>query len=176
MKAKHIVILIACILGLFALVALFGLATDGFRTVSDMSLTKVNPDNLIKLESYVVTEIEDDKATGYTLEITDDGLIKISGENESETATKIAVQNVSLQATEYYFSSGASVDKDKYIVTIENADGSVVFDNKDEGVIEIETADTYTVYINIEPGVEINETFSLVLVEGSEKASFFVVK
>lgn len=174
MKVKNIVIIIVAILLVVALVAVIGVATDGLTSFSGMSIKKVNPDNLIKLEDYDITEIEDDKATGYIIDITDDGEIKIKGENEAETAVKLAVQDVTLQAQEYYFATGADCDDDTYFVTIENADGSVIFD--EEGVIEVETADTYTVYINIEAEAEINETFSLVLVEGEEKQSFFVLK
>lgn len=174
MKIKHAVIIIVSILAIVFLVAMIGVATDGLTSFSNMTLKKVNPDNLIKLDSYKLVEIEDDKATGYTIDITEDGEIKIKGENESETAVKLSVQDVTLQAEDYYFSSSAKVDDKTYYVTIENADGTVIFD--EEGVIEVETAGTYTVYIIIEAETEINETFSLVLVEGEEKQNFFVVK
>ena len=171
---KKIGVILACIALLAVLVALIGVATDGFTSFKNVSIREPNPDNLISLENYTLVEIEDDKETGYTVAIDDDGVISINGENEAETAVKLAVQNVVLEAgKEYTLSSGAKTSNKTYFVTVENADGSVVFE---EETFEVETAGTYTVYITIEGETEIDDTFELVLVEGDKAVSFYTVK
>ncbi len=171
---KKIGVILACIALLAVLVALIGVATDGFTSFRNASIREPNPDNLISLENYTLVEIEDDKETGYTVAIDDDGVISINGENEAETAVKLAVQNVVLEAgKEYTLSSGAKTSNKTYFVTVENADGSVVLE---EETFEVETAGTYTVYITIEGETEIDDTFELVLVEGDKAGSFYTVK
>ena len=171
---KKIGIILACVALLAALVALIGVATGGFTSFKNASIREPNPDNLITLDNYKVVEIEDDKETGYTIAINDDGVITIKGENEAEDAVKIAVQDVVLEADkEYTLSSGAKTSNKTYFVTVENADGSVEFE---EETFEVETAGTYTVYITIKGETEINETFELVLIEGDKAGSFYTVK
>lgn len=171
---KKIGVILACVALLAALVALLGVATEGFTSFKNASIREPNPDNLITLDNYKVVEIEDDKETGYTIAINDDGVITIKGENEAEEAVKIAVQDVVLEADkEYTLSSGAKTSNKTYFVTVENADGSVEFE---EETFEVETAGTYTVYITIKGETEINETFELVLIEGDKAGSFYTVK
>ena len=173
-KLKNFLIIAGSIAAIVFLIAIFGVATDGFKTFSDMSLTTVNPDNLICVDDYVLVEINDDKDTGYTIDITDKGEIIIKGENEAETDAKIAVQAVTLKAEEYTITSNADCSSKTYFVTIENADGSVVFDADD--TFEVEEAGEYTVYINILAGEKIDDSFEIVLVPGDKEAPFFVVK
>ena len=171
---KKIGVIVISVALLATLVALIGVATEGFTSFKNPSIREPNPDNLITLDNYKIIEIEDDKETGYTIAINDDGVITIKGENEAEEAVKIVVQDVVLEADkEYTLSSGAKTSNKTYFVTIENADGSVEFE---EETFEVKTAGTYTVYITIKGETEINETFELVLIEGDKAGSFYTVK
>ena len=173
-KLKNIFLIIFASLAIILSIGMIGLATDGFKTTQDMSLTTVNPDNLIQVDEFTVKEIEDDKTFGYTLEISKNGEIVIEGENETESDAKIAVQKVSLQAKEYTITSNANCDDKTYFVTLENDEGSVKIEADD--TFEIETAGEYTVYINICKGEKIDDSFEIVLVEGDKEAPFFVLK
>lgn len=171
---KKIGVIVISVALLAMLVALLGVATNGFTSFRNASIKEPNPDNFISVDNYTVVEIEDDKETGYTLAIDEDGVIIIKGENESEEAVKIAVQEVVLSADkEYTLSSGAKTSSKTYFVTVENADGSVVFE---EETFEVKTSGTYTVYITIEGETEISDSFELVLVEGDKSGSFYTVK
>lgn len=173
-KLKNSLIIVGSILLIVFLIGVMGIATDGFKTVKDMSLTTVNTNNLLSVDEYTVTDVESKDAYGYTIDVTEDGEIAIEGKNSTETDAKIAVQTVSLQAKEYTLTANAKCDDDTYFVTLENADGSVKIEADD--TFEIETAGDYTVYINIKAGEKIDDSFEIVLVEGEKAEPFFTIK
>ena len=176
-KLKTFFIILGSVLLSVFCVVLIGVASDGFdnwRNPQEWSLTEVNPNNIMGVANYTIESTENDEAD-IKVTVTEDGEIKIIGKNEAEEVVKLAVQSVVLQADTYNLECHAETSNETYFVTIEAGEGedAVVIE---EGKFTVDVAGTYTVYITILPGVEIDETFSPVLVKGEKAQDFFTLK
>ena len=169
-----IIIIIVCVLLTFALCTLFGFLTNGTWNVNDMELRSVNEDNLIKVDSYDVEDLN--TGLGYTIDVTENGQIKISGENETEESQQIKVQELTLAKGTYTFSSGVKgTSKNGYNMAIVIGENTYYADFGTDSTFTVEEEATVTVYINIGAKTECNVTFSPVLIEGEEAGDFFVI-
>lgn len=166
-------IIAICVLLSTAVLGIIAGVTDGFQ---DFEMREVNEDNLINVDNYIAT-LEDKRTDGLKVEVNDDGVIAITGENETETDVEIEVCSVTLKADEYTLSCEAKGidDKTYYLKAVdETNDVTVIVDSDKEETFNIEAEATYKIYIVVCAGEEIDTTFKPVLVEGDEPGDFYV--
>ncbi len=172
---KTLGLIAICVLLSVAVVGIIAGVTDGFQ---DFEMREVNEDNLINVDNYVTT-LEDKRTDGLKVKVNDDGVIAITGENETEADVEIEVCSVTLKADEYTLSCEAKGidDKTYYLVARtgegENAKEIVVDSDKGE-TFKVEAETTYTIYIVVCEGEEIDTTFKPVLVDDDEAGDFYV--
>ena len=172
-KGKIALLCLAVILLAVGLCAIIGRVTKGFQ---DFDVREINPDNLLKAESY--TEgLDAEREDGLKVTVNDDGVITVSGKNKTEEAIQIAVQEVTLEVGKYTLSSGSKeTDEDTCFMSIVNGEETVIADTEDDSTIIITANDTVcTVYITVNAGENVDITFKPVLVEGSEAGAFYVI-
>ena len=168
---RKIISMIALVL-VIAAVASLAVWTEGFTA---WKIRELNEDNLIKSENYV-DGLDDKREDGLKIEVDEDGVITVEGENETEDDVKIVVTTVTLKAGEYTISSSAKGTDDKtYYLSIEAGDNVIIADEDEDSTFEVDEETTYTVYIVVCAGEEIDTTFKPVLVNGDEAGSFFVI-
>lgn len=180
MKKKTLIntlIIVGCTLLCIFVLCMIGRVSNGtfdiFNT-DEWELRSVNEDNLIKVDSYDVKDLN--TGLGYTIDVTDDGQIKVSGENETEEAQQIKVQELTLAKGTYTFTSGVKgTSKAGYNMAIVIGEKTYYADFGTDSTFTLDAEATATVYINIGAKTECNVTFSPVLVEGEEAGDFFVI-
>ena len=157
-----------------ALLGVIAAVTDGFQ---DFEFRQVNEDNLICVDNYEAA-LEDKRTDGLKVEVNDDGVIAITGENETENDVEIEICTVTLKADEYTLScEGARGldDKTYYLKAVNDSDDStVIVDSNKAETFKVESDSTYTIYIVVCDGEEINTTFKPVLVADDEPGDFYV--
>ncbi|MBQ7906811.1 MAG: hypothetical protein IJ309_02425 [Clostridia bacterium] len=173
------------VLGLIALavvisvvvISVIGFASKGsfdFSDTENWAIQSPNANNLLKVDAYEVKDLN--TGLGYTIDVTDDGQIKVSGTNNTEESQQIEVQDVTLAAGTYTFSSGAKgTSLSGYNMSIVIDGNTYYADFGSNTTFTLEAEATGTVYINIVAKVEVNKTFSPVLVPGEEVEDFFVI-
>ncbi|MBQ8546173.1 MAG: hypothetical protein IJ437_04455 [Clostridia bacterium] len=168
-KTKKVLTIIGCVL----LCALFlGVGVYAVDALTEWDIKTVNENNIIKVDDYVLEDTKD-KDAAIQVDVTEAGEIKVIGENNTDSATEIEVVSVILDKGEYYISSGdKKCDKDTYYLVLKNDAGDEIIADNDFTVTE---STSYTLYIVIQADVEIDTTFSPVLVEGDEAESFFKI-
>lgn len=158
-------------------ISVIGFASKGsfdFSDTENWAIQSPNENNLIKVDEYEVKDLN--SGLGYSIDVTDDGQIKISGSNETEEAEQIKVQEVTLAAGTYTFSSGAKgTSLAGYNMSIVIGGNTYYADFGSDTTFTLEAEATGTVYINIGSKVAVNKTFSPVLVPGEEVEDFFVI-
>ena len=172
-KGRTIGIILICVLLSVGLCAVFGAITKGFQ---DFDVREVNPDNLLKVESYV-EGLDAEREDGLTVTVDDDGVIKLSGKNKTEEAVQIVVQEVTLEVGKYTISSGSkNTDEETCFISVVNGEETIIADTEKDSTFTITTNDTtVTVYITVNAGETVDLTFKPVLVEGSEAGAFYVI-
>ena len=153
--------------------AIFGALTNGFQ---EFDIRKPNPDNIINVEQYN-DALDAEREDGLTVEVDEDGAIKVSGKNKTESDVVIAVQEVTLEVGKYTISSGAKGTGDEtYFLSIVNGEEEVIADTEEDSTIAITANDTTcTINITICAGESVDVTFYPVLVEGTNAANFYVI-
>ena len=170
---KKIIIIIAVVLGIAAISSL-AVFTDGFKT---WDIREVNEDNLVNVSIYDDT-LEDKREDGIKVEVDENGVIEVTGENETNADVTINVCEVTLNKGEYTFGSSAKTDKKEYYMTLSNSDSTIVindYDDVDDRTFKVDTETTFTLSIVVKSGEEIDVTFKPVLVEGDKEGKFFVI-
>lgn len=170
---KKLIIIIAVVLGIAAISSL-AVFTDGFKS---WDIREVNEDNLINVSIYDDT-LEDKREDGIKVEVDENGVIEVTGENETEEDVSIKVCDITLEKGEYTFGSSAKTDKKEYYMTLSNSDTSIViydYDDVDDRTFEVDTETTFTLSIVVMAEEEIDVTFKPVLVEGDKEGKFFVI-
>lgn len=166
------------VLGIIAIVLLtivtfggfFALSRGTINEIAGFDFRTINEENYIKVDNYTITAT-DDKEAALQVSIDEDGIITVSGKNETEEAFEMAVTTVTLEKGKYEFASNAKgcSDETYQLVMKDNADGIIVAN--EEFIIE-ETTE-YTVYIVVYAGAEIDTEFAPVLVDEGESTKFF---
>lgn len=175
MKAKHVFIIIGCILVAVFLSTMIGFATNGHdRNEDNWGITQVNKDNFFKSADYTI--MTKNTGDGYNVTVSDKGEIKVTGKNESGTLAKLEVQRLTLPAGTYTFTSGASgTSKSGYHMYLTDGTNTIYADF-DQNTFTVSAEASYTAYISIADECEISSTFKPVLVKGEEEGSFYVSK
>ena len=112
-KTKKVLTIIGCVL----LCALFlGVGVYVVDALTEWDIKTVNENNIIKVDDYVLEDTED-KDAAIQVDVTEDGEIKVTGENNTDSATEIEVVSVILDKGKYHISSGdKKCDEDTYYV------------------------------------------------------------
>ena len=171
-KGRTIGIILIIVLLSVGLSAIFGAITKGFQ---DFDVREVNPDNHLKVESYV-EGLDAKREDGLTVTVDEDGVIKINGKNKTEEAIQIAIQEITLEVGKYTISSGSkNTDEKACFLSIVYSEETVIADT-DEATFTITANGTAaTVYFTVNAGENVDITLKPVLVEGSKVASFYVI-
>lgn len=176
-KTKNALIIVLLVVGVVILTGLLGFATNGFTETNpeNWELYSLNKDNYFKVGDYTLKTMN--SGSGFNITVTDQGQIKVSGKNETETAAEIEVQTIVLPAGTYTFSSGAKgTSLPGYNMCLKDGGSKVYYsDFGDTSTFTLEAETTLTAYINIGADKTCNVTFSPVVIEGKESGSFFTV-
>ena len=173
--AKNVILIGVGVVAIVILVGLLGFATAGFTETNpdNWELYSINKNNYFKLDDYTVKT--SNSGNGYSISVDDYGQIKVSGKNETTSAVEIAVQEITLSAGTYTFTSGASgTSNNGYNMSLKNTTQTIHADYGDN-TFTLEAETTFTAYINIGAEKSCNITFSPVIVEGEEAGNFFIV-
>ena len=171
---KTIGIIVLIVVLCTGILGIIGACTKGF---TDFEVRVPNEDNLIQADDYKST-LEDKREDGLKLEVNDDGVIAITGENKTEADVEITICDVVLKADEYTLSANAKGvdDKTYYLKAVDSTnDVSIVVDTDKSETFEVTTEGTYSIIIVVCAGEEINTTFKPVLNEGDEPVDFYVI-
>ena len=176
-RTKNTIIVILLVASTVVLTGLLGFATNGFSETNpeNWELYSINKDNYFKVDDYTVKTIN--SGNGYNITVTDNGQIKISGKNETESAVEIEVQQIKLPAGTYTFTSGANgTSLQGYNMCLKDSSTGVYYaDFGENSTFTLASETELTAYINIGAEKTCNVTFSPVIIEGEEKGSFFTV-
>lgn len=169
-------IIAICVLLSSAVLGIIAGVTDGFQ---NFEFRQVNEDNFINVDNYVST-LDGYKQDGLKVSVNDDGVIAVTGENETETDVEIEVCSVTLKADEYTLSCEAKgIDDKTYYLVARMGTGDdveeIVIDSDKSKTFEVDTETTFTIYIVVCDGEKIDTTFKPVLVEGDEVGNFYVL-
>lgn len=163
---RTIGIIFIIILGATFLTSMIGFASNGFTDSDPKSwvTSERNPDNLIKLDAYVIEDGQNDNK-GIKAKVTDDGVIKLRGKATSDNLFTVA--NVTLEAGEYTISGIESTDD--YGITVS---GSGIGDVKSGGSsatfkIEVATSVAVRIYVNEGTTFIVPKDFEPCLVKGN---------
>ena len=169
-KRNLIVIVVAVLLSVFV-ATLIGTMTNGFEDTfnpEEWNKKDVNTDNLISKDSYLIRTQSYEQ--GLEVEVKDNGLIKVTGENKDAETMQIDICKVTLPAGTYTFSSGVNgTSASKYY--LKAGDYYADFNNN---TFTLTQETELTVSIFVLKGEEVNCTFAPVIVPGEEEGSFFV--
>ena len=172
---KTIALVIVTVLLSVAIISVIGYASNGKFNYGgdDWSLTQLNPDNYIKVDNYLIeNETSED---GYSIEINNDGRIKVTGKNATSDNVSLDVTNVTLPAGTYTFISGApGVSTSSYFMSLFSSNGEHYADFG--GKIVLTEESTFTVKLVIMAGQECDATFSPVLVPDGCSTEFKTLK
>ena len=174
-KIIAIVVLLLLIVGVSSL----STWTDGFTA---WDLKEVNEDNIINVDDYVYG-LDDKREDGLKIEIDDDGIITVEGENEgTEDIVITVIGSFGLKDGEYTFGTSAKGTDDKtYYMCIMSDDEVIVadYDEEEDRTFEVEndsgTSNVYQLCIVVCAGEKIDTTFKPVLVDGDKEGSFYVI-
>lgn len=167
-KIIAIVLLVLAIAGISALATW----TEGFTA---WDLKELNEENLVNVANYDAT-FDTADYDDLDIEVDEDGVITIEGENKGAEDLKIKVATVSLTKGEYTISSGAKGTDDKtYYMSIIIGDKEIIADDGEDSTFKVETEDTFDIYITVCDGEEIDTTLKPVVVEGDKAGSFYVI-
>lgn len=167
-KILAIIILLLAVMGISALATW----TDGFTA---WELKELNEDNLVKLANYDAA-FETADYDDLDIEVDEDGVIAIEGENKGTEDLKIKVATVTLAKGEYTISSGAKGADDKtYYMSIVVGDKEIIADDGEDSTFKVESEETFEIYITVCDGEKIDTTFKPVVVEGDKAGSFYVI-
>ena len=181
MKVRKLIGLIAVIvLGAVSIGTLFGLSRTTVNDIAGFDFKTVNEANYFKVDLYRLTE-----SSGAPFDISDDGEITMKlreSDVPPSNALNIPVQIVTLDEGEYVFKSGVrKTSKDTYCLVLREYDESADADVEDGDVIysddtfKVASETTYMLYFYIAAGETCDGvTFTPILVDKGEKASFYV--
>ena len=170
-------IIAICVLLSSAVLGIIAGVTDGFQ---DFEFRQVNEDNLINVDNYIST-LDGYKQDGLNVSVNDDGVIAVTGENETETDVEIEVCSITLKADEYTLScESKGIDDKSYYLIARTGEGdsatTIVIDSDKSETFDVTEESEFTIYIVVCDGEEIDTTFKPVLVEGDEPGNFFVFR
>ena len=138
--------------------AFFGLTISSINEIAGFDFRSLNEANYFKVEDYAIVDTEDEDAD-VQVEVTEDGVIKLSGEHKGEEALELQVATIVLEEGEYEFCANLSqigvlnnIKKNCKLVLRDAADGEIVADEK----FTVEETTTYNAYIVIEPDSKLN--------------------
>ena len=165
-KTKRTLKRIGLILAIALVGGVFGAFAASGTSMFDRDL---NPDNLIKVENYVVKD-KDDNGNGIDVKVDDDGVIKLNGKATADD--EYTVTELVLEPGEYTL-SGFKSDKSKVGLkatfgTSEHYAGT----SSDTFVLESSTTVTIVVYV-ADDHYCLNTTIKPVLVTGDEAGEFY---
>ena len=175
-KTKNTLLILLIIVGTVILTGLLGFASNGFTETNpdNWELYSVNKSNYFAVDDYIVKT--QNSGNGYTVTVDDYGQIKLSGKNESAKAAEIAIQEITLPAGTYTFSSGANgTSVQGYNMCLKNDTKTIYADFGTDSTFTLEAETTFTAYINIGSEKTCNTTFAPVVISGKEKGTFFTV-
>ena len=175
MKANKILTIIIClVVGVF-LASMVGFMTNGFDKDKDnWGVTQLNDDNYFKVDNYVIKD--QNSGDGYEIDVSDKGEIKVTGKNESGAAVTHQIQQITLPAGTYTFTSGVNgCSKIGYNLYLDNGSETTYYADFGNNTFTVAAEDTFMVYLSIGKDVEVNCTFKPVLVSGESAGDFFVI-
>ena len=169
-KRNIIVIIVAVLVAVF-ISTLIGSLSNGYEDLFEPSKWNkgdINTENFISKEHYLIktTSFEE----GIEVVVDSDGLIKVNGENKSDSTFTADICTITLPAGTYTFTSGvAGTSASKYY--LKAGDYYADFNNN---TFELEEETELTVVLNVLKGETINTIFAPVIVEGEEEGSFYL--
>ena len=163
---KSILVIFICFILLIALIPLTFLAV---KEIMGWEIKSVNPNNYFVVAEYEIKSTED-KSLEIQIDVTNEGEIKVKGENTVNNPVELKIMSMLLEKGTYHISSGAKgCSKDTYSLVLKNSEGEIMADN----YFTCEEISAYTAYIYVMPGAKIDTKFSPVLVSGDKAESFF---
>lgn len=179
-KRNLIVIVVAVLLAVF-FTSLIGSLTNGFQ---DIELGKeVNPDNLIscdedKIVAYLESGVAIAYKSDYDVDVTSKGVVKVKGENTTESDVNIEIwSSDELVAGTYTFSCEVDGEFEGEVVIAKASAGepvAVSYVPCEDNTIVVNKGESVKVIIVIPAETEVDASFYPVLVEGEEEGSFYV--
>ena len=169
---KKVIIIIVLLLAIAGIASL-AVWTEGFTA---WEIRELNEDNLIKVDDYVST-LEDRRTDGLKIDVDEDGVITVEGENETEEDVRVIVAEISLPKGEYTFTTSAKGTDDKtyHMLLAQGENMEIIADDGKYSTFEIDEDTTFGVFIVVCAGEEIDTVFKPVLVKGDESGSFYVI-
>ena len=171
---KVITIIVCLVVGVF-LTSMIGFMTNSFDTNKDnWGISQLNEDNYIYVDDYVIKD--QNSGDGYSIDVSDKGEIMVTGKNESGAAVTHEIQQITLPAGTYTFTSGANgTSKNSYHLYLDNGEGTTYYADFGTNTFTISAEDTFKVYLSIAKDAEVNKTFKPVLVKGETAGDFYVI-
>ena len=168
---KRIITIAALLLVTVFLVAIIGNLTNGFDNLfkpDEWGKKEVNPNNLIKAATYTIET--NSMPEGIDITVSDEGEIKVKGENKTTDNIVVEICKVNLKAGTYTFTSGVNgCSASKYYLQ-----AGQYYADFNNNTFPLPTDSELTVNLVVTPGESINVTFKPVLVAGEEAGSFYV--
>lgn len=154
----------------------FGVVMWLFGGIGDMSLDsakdkftkEVNADNLYTVECVTIEDRND--GNGVTLDVNDNGSIKIKGTAHEDITYTIAT--VALEAGEYTFTALEGASRNSAYVQLDLEGTTVTADFTGNTFTVVEDTEVQ-ISVVIKKGTEINATVYPVIVAGDEPADYF---
>lgn len=171
---KVITIIVCLVVGVF-LTSMVGFMTNSFDTNKDnWGIAQLNEDNFINVDDYVIKD--QNSGDGYSIDVSDKGEIKVTGKNESGAAVTLEIQQITLPAGTYTFTSGVNgTSKNSYHLYLDNGEETTYYADFGTNTFTISAEDTFKIYLSIAKDAEVNKTFKPVLVKGETAGDFYVI-
>ena len=150
--------------------------TNGF---TDFEIKELNPDNLFNASMYS-DALANKRSDGLKVDVDDDGVITIDGENKTDDDVMIVVGQLTLAKGEYTISSSARGTGTKtYYMQIHYGTGEtetvIIADDGEDSTFELEEETECIVEIIVCAGEEIDTTFKPVIVSGDKAGRFYII-
>lgn len=173
---KTIGVIVLIVVLCTGILGIIGTITKGF---TDFEVRVPNEKNLIQVDNYFTT-LEDKREDGLSIEVNEDGVIAVTGKNNSTEDVVIDICSVTLKAGKYTLSSSAKGTSDKtYYLVATTGVGDSAFeikgDTEKESTFSIEEETEFTISIVVCAKESINTTFKPVLNEGDKPVDFYVI-
>ena len=169
-KRNIIVIIVAVLVAVF-ISTIIGSVSNGYKDIlnpSEWNKKEVNNANFIAAENYFIKTQSYEQ--GIEVEVKDNGLIKVNGENKDDETVQIDICTVTLPAGTYTFTSGVSgTSASKYYLKAGN-----YYADFNNNTFTLEEDTELTVSLFVLKGEEVNATFAPVIVPGEVEGSFFI--
>lgn len=171
-KVLTIVLLILAVTAISVIVTW----TNGF---TDFEIKELNPDNLLNASKYYST-LADKRSDGLKVDVDDDGVITIDGENKTDDDVPLVVAILTLEKGEYTISSSARGTGTKtYYMQLRYGEGEtetvIIADDGEDSTFELEAATQCYVEIIVCAGEKIDATFKPVIVSGDMAGRFYII-